>query len=99
MLLLSTNCVGQFVLYARLWLDILEVDYSNYGAKTILHNNPKAMELVTGVLPRNGHGGGGNGGDIKDATSNYVGFANIPNQVFRKAVKRGFDFTLMVVGM
>lgn len=28
----------------------------------------------------------------------YVGFANLPNQVFRKAVKKGFEFTLMVVG-
>ncbi|XP_022249567.1 septin-7-like isoform X3 [Limulus polyphemus] len=28
----------------------------------------------------------------------YVGFANLPNQVYRKAVKRGFNFTLMVVG-
>jgi len=28
----------------------------------------------------------------------YVGFANLPNQVYRKSVKRGFDFTLMVVG-
>ncbi|XP_059615781.1 septin-7 isoform X6 [Phlebotomus argentipes] len=28
----------------------------------------------------------------------YVGFANLPNQVYRKAVKRGFEFTLMVVG-
>ncbi|XP_023229964.1 septin-7-like [Centruroides sculpturatus] len=29
----------------------------------------------------------------------YVGFANLPNQVYRKAVKRGFEFTLMVVGV
>lgn len=29
---------------------------------------------------------------------NYWGFANFPNQVFRRAVKNGFDFTLMVVG-
>ena len=29
---------------------------------------------------------------------NYVGFANLPNQVFRKSVQRGFEFTLMVVG-
>ena len=29
----------------------------------------------------------------------YVGFANLPLQVYRKAVKRGFEFTLMVVGM
>lgn len=30
--------------------------------------------------------------------STYVGFANLPNQVHRKTVKRGFEFTLMVVG-
>ncbi|TRZ25074.1 hypothetical protein HGM15179_002091 [Zosterops borbonicus] len=29
----------------------------------------------------------------------YVGFANLPNQVYRKSVKRGFEFTLMVVGI
>ncbi|XP_064613485.1 septin-2B-like isoform X2 [Liolophura sinensis] len=28
----------------------------------------------------------------------YVGFANLPNQVHRKYVKKGFEFTLMVVG-
>lgn len=28
----------------------------------------------------------------------YVGYANLPNQVFRKAVKKGFQFSLMVVG-
>lgn len=28
----------------------------------------------------------------------YVGFANLPNQVYRRAVKNGFEFTLMVVG-
>ncbi|XP_078739502.1 LOW QUALITY PROTEIN: septin-7-like [Lampetra fluviatilis] len=32
------------------------------------------------------------------APENYVGFANLPNQVYRKSVKRGFEFTLMVVG-
>lgn len=34
---------------------------------------------------------------VKDAHS-YVGFANFPNQVFRRAIKNGFEFTLMVVG-
>lgn len=29
----------------------------------------------------------------------YVGFATLPNQVHRKSVKKGFDFTLMVAGM
>uniref|UniRef100_T1IHJ1 Septin-type G domain-containing protein n=1 Tax=Strigamia maritima TaxID=126957 RepID=T1IHJ1_STRMM len=35
--------------------------------------------------------------NIKDLDG-YVGFANLPNQVYRKAVKKGFEFTLMVVG-
>lgn len=29
----------------------------------------------------------------------YVGFANLPDQVHRRAIKRGFEFNLMVVGM
>eukprot|EP00116_Pleurobrachia_bachei_P006692 sb/3466954/ len=28
----------------------------------------------------------------------YVGFADLPNQMHRKSVKKGFEFTLMVVG-
>lgn len=28
----------------------------------------------------------------------YVGFANLPNQVYRKSVKKGFEFNLMVIG-
>lgn len=28
----------------------------------------------------------------------YIGFATLPEQVHRKSVKRGFDFTLMVIG-
>ena len=27
-----------------------------------------------------------------------MGFANLPNQVHRKSVKKGFEFTLMVAG-
>lgn len=34
----------------------------------------------------------------KKGPDTYVGFANLPNQVFRKSVKRGFQFTLMIVG-
>lgn len=29
----------------------------------------------------------------------YMGFANLPNQVHRKSVKKGFEFTLMVAGV
>ncbi|KAF7255567.1 hypothetical protein EG68_07228 [Paragonimus skrjabini miyazakii] len=31
-------------------------------------------------------------------TDSYVGFSNLPNQVYRRAVRRGFEFNLMVVG-
>nr|XP_044988298.1 septin-5 isoform X3 [Jaculus jaculus] len=33
---------------------------------------------------------------LKDIDKQYVGFATLPNQVHRKSVKKGFDFTLMV---
>jgi septin 7 len=29
----------------------------------------------------------------------YVGFSNLPNQVHRRSVRKGFNFTAMVVGM
>ncbi|EAW52252.1 septin 1, isoform CRA_a [Homo sapiens] len=35
-------------------------------------------------------------GGLKD--KEYVGFAALPNQLHRKSVKKGFDFTLMVAG-
>lgn len=35
---------------------------------------------------------------LKDQDKEYVGFATLPNQVHRKSVKKGFDFTLMVAG-
>ena len=38
------------------------------------------------------------GSKSKKPFSRYVGFANLPNQVHRKSVKKGFEFTLMVVG-
>lgn len=40
----------------------------------------------------------GSAGASTKEVDGYVGFANLPNQVYRKAVKRGFEFTLMVVG-
>uniref|UniRef100_A0A8C5DFQ3 Septin-2 n=1 Tax=Gouania willdenowi TaxID=441366 RepID=A0A8C5DFQ3_GOUWI len=36
--------------------------------------------------------------NFRNHTPGYVGFANLPNQVHRKSVKKGFEFTLMVVG-
>ena len=36
---------------------------------------------------------------LRKKLQGYVGFANLPNQVHRKSVKKGFQFTCMVVGM
>ncbi|XP_076265828.1 septin 4 isoform X2 [Rhynchophorus ferrugineus] len=35
---------------------------------------------------------------LKKRDRDYIGFATLPDQVHRKSVKRGFEFTLMVVG-
>ncbi|ORX99589.1 putative cell division control protein CDC3 [Basidiobolus meristosporus CBS 931.73] len=35
---------------------------------------------------------------LRKELNDYVGFANLPNQVHRKSVKKGFQFTFMVVG-
>ncbi|CAD6901040.1 unnamed protein product [Tilletia controversa] len=34
----------------------------------------------------------------RNKLTGYVGFANLPNQVHRKSVRKGFNFTVMVVG-
>jgi septin 4 len=35
---------------------------------------------------------------VLDRERDYIGFATLPEQVHRKSVKRGFEFTMMVVG-
>jgi septin 7 len=35
---------------------------------------------------------------VRKKLMGYVGFANLPNQVHRKSVRKGFQFTVMVVG-
>jgi hypothetical protein len=37
-------------------------------------------------------------GAARKKLNGYVGFANLPNQVHRKSVRKGFTFTCMVVG-
>lgn len=61
------------------------------------------MAQVAPSYPNGGIGGGnaaagaGSGLNRKKLTG-YVGFANLPNQVHRKSVRKGFNFTAMVVG-
>lgn len=35
---------------------------------------------------------------VEDLSEIDVGIANLPNQVHRKSVRKGFDFNLLVVG-
>ncbi|EUB62015.1 Septin-7 [Echinococcus granulosus] len=37
-------------------------------------------------------------GSTNSIPDSYVGYSNIPNHAFRRAVRQGFDFNLMVVG-
>ena len=47
------------------------------------------------IPPENGYG---TPSVIRKKLLGYVGFANLPNQVHRKSVRKGFQFTIMVVG-
>ncbi|KAG7562606.1 hypothetical protein FFLO_01979 [Filobasidium floriforme] len=40
----------------------------------------------------------GAAGMVRKKLGNFVGFANLPDQVHRRSVRRGFQFTAMVVG-
>ncbi|KAI3421106.1 hypothetical protein GPALN_014731 [Globodera pallida] len=51
------------------------------------------MQRVHSVHTLRGGDGVGAGGCVS-----YIGFSNFPNQVFRRCIKDGFSFTLMVVG-
>jgi septin 7 len=60
---------------------------------------PSANGLAngSGASPALGHHAISN--VIRKKLMGYVGFANLPNQVHRKSVRKGFQFTVMVVGM
>lgn len=48
--------------------------------------------------PQTGPGSVGPPKVVRKKLKGYVGFAQLPNQVFRKCVRKGFHFTVMVVG-
>lgn len=53
---------------------------------------PIINEISAAQKQRNDPGGG------LEMIGGFVGFANLPNQVHRKSVKKGFEFTMMAVG-
>lgn len=50
------------------------------------------------LVPTTNTAGAGMSNVIRKKLMGYVGFANLPNQVHRKSVRKGFQFTAMVVG-
>ena len=69
-----------------------ERDKEREKEKLAYSGNSMASSHSHGPTGTTGHGPG------SKEIEGYVGFANLPNQVYRKSVKRGFEFTLMVVG-
>ena len=60
------------------------------------YSTPNGNTMLNGLNePDNG---GGVPPIIRKKLMGYVGFANLPNQVHRKSVRKGFQFTIMVVG-
>ena len=73
------------------------MDYDSYNGDAASHNGS--------ALNGNGNGAAAaappaalNSSVIRKKLMGYVGFANLPNQVHRKSVRKGFQFTAMVVG-
>ena len=76
-------------------LNVLNNKENSYGSSNGLGQRPSVAPKPRDVSPKPD-------AVIKKSPprqlDGYVGFANLPNQVYRKSVKKGFEFTLMVVG-
>lgn len=70
------------------------VDKENHYAEV----EPASGGAATGSSAAISHSKAKQAGMSSRESDSYIGFANLPNQVYRKSVKRGFEFTLMVVG-
>ncbi|KAF8306359.1 septin AspB [Clavulina sp. PMI_390] len=73
-----------------------EVDSAS--AHTNAYTNGSADPVANGRSAAGPNGSLPSGGAVRKKLMGYVGFANLPNQVHRKSVRKGFQFTAMVVG-
>ncbi|XP_051813444.1 septin 4b isoform X2 [Acanthochromis polyacanthus] len=72
---------------------------SDSGSEASLpHSRSVEFDLTSPVRPKSPWGRFDPYDNNEDQDKEYVGFATLPNQVHRKSVKKGFDFTLMVAG-
>ncbi|KAG8219733.1 Septin-domain-containing protein [Butyriboletus roseoflavus] len=63
------------------------------------HISPSSNSFPNGSRPALQQNNSGISPVIRKKLMGYVGFANLPNQVHRKSVRKGFQFTAMVVGL
>lgn len=73
----------------------------NLAVNIARQNGSSTNAATTAANVTNGCANATSAGTALTKTKNldgYVGFANLPNQVYRKAVKKGFEFNLMVIG-
>jgi hypothetical protein len=76
-----------------------DYDYgSSRNGDTSPSPNGMAGNGSNGTLPQQQAPAHGLNSVIRKKLMGYVGFANLPNQVHRKSVRKGFQFTTMVVG-
>ena len=70
------------------------MDYDSYNGDAASHNGTANGGAASPLPPQTSASS-----IIRKKLMGYVGFANLPNQVHRKSVRKGFQFTAMVVGM
>ncbi|KAF8140340.1 Septin-domain-containing protein [Boletus edulis] len=70
----------------------------SYVSSRIDSFSPSSNGLPNGSSPALQQNTPGISPVIRKKLMGYVGFANLPNQVHRKSVRKGFQFTAMVVG-
>lgn len=71
---------------------------SYHGTTSNGDASPAQSKVANGSTPSLVPNGGKLPAIIRKKLMGYVGFANLPNQVHRKSVRKGFHFTAMVVG-
>lgn len=77
-----------------------EQDLVADGQQTPRATPSSGLDMSGDASPLGSLGSSGSSGSARNhgTGEGYVGFADLPNKIYRNAVKRGFDFTLMVVG-
>ncbi|XP_045580505.1 septin-5 isoform X3 [Salmo salar] len=80
------------------WLEIAECTVAPVAMEDSDHEAHSSSDDLDSAPPSPGHTRDHHHEPEQDQDKDYVGFATLPNQVHRKSVKKGFDFTLMVAG-